>query len=330
MKMKRESGSALIAAVFFILGATLLTMSVLAMSKFNTFTIRPHTDLQRRFYTNEGAANRIQWLIAADRGLHPNANPGEEDYSEYEYDRYLADGVTHTIDYYGTEIEFTITDARSGFDFSPRGWRSTLNRIKRRWNTDTELAEKLENLNDLLSDYTDSNDIVDGGNGNGKEAAEYESENRMPLPRNAAMQFREELFYIDGFTDLFPSDKHGRLSSIRLIPPGNMVNLTGNPSVFTADKFQLMVYCDMEEEEAETALEALEVYRTERIKLSDQLGADLLPKLRRLSWRESGNYTVDMKPKAGTIGKRLTFSYPGFSATGPQNDTVRYMQWIFY
>ena len=83
MKMKQESGSALIAAVFFILSATLLTMAVLAMSKFNTFTIRPHTDLQRSFYINEGAANRIQWLIAADRGLHPVANPGEEDYSEF-------------------------------------------------------------------------------------------------------------------------------------------------------------------------------------------------------------------------------------------------------
>ena len=325
MKMKRESGSALIAAVFFILGATLLTMSVLAMSKFNTFTIRPHTDLQRSFYTNEGAANRIQWLIAADRGLHPTANPGEEDYTEYDYDRYLADGVTHTIDYYGTEIEFTITDARSGFDF--RSYSATLNRIKRRWNTDTDLSEKLDLLRDLLNDYTDSNDNVTG---NGKEAAEYESEDRMPLPRNASMQFREELFYIDGFTDAFPVDKHGRLSSIRLIPPGNMVNLTGNPSIFTADKYLLMVYCDLEEDEAETVLEALEIYRTERIKLSDQLGADLLPKLRRLSWRESGNYTVDMKPKTGTIGKRLTFSFPGFSATGPQNDMVRYMQWIFY
>ena len=114
--MKRQSGSALGAAVIFILSATMLTMAVLAMSKYNTFTIRPHVELQKSFYINEGAANRIQWLIAADRGLHSTTNPGREDYSEYEYDRYIADGVIHTIDYYGTEIEFTITDARSGFD----------------------------------------------------------------------------------------------------------------------------------------------------------------------------------------------------------------------
>ncbi|MBQ9772902.1 MAG: hypothetical protein IJW23_13860 [Lentisphaeria bacterium] len=327
MKMKQESGSALIAAIFFILAATLLTMAVLAMSKFNTFTIRPHTDLQRSFYTNEGVANRIQWLIAADRGLHPVANPGEEDYSEYDYDRYLADGVIHTLNYYGTEIEFTISDARSGFDFTPRGWSSTLNRIKRRWNTDTDLAEKLDLLRDLISDYTDSNDNI---NGDGKEVSDYESENRAPLPRNSAMQFREELFYIDGFTDMFPIDNHGRLSSIRLIPPGNMANLSGNPSIFTADRYLLMVYCDLEEEDADAVLEAIKIYRTERTKLSDLLGADLLPKIRRLSWRESGYYTVDIKPKNGTVGKRLTFSFPGFGREGPQNETVRYLQWIFY
>ncbi|MBE6405327.1 MAG: hypothetical protein E7040_04825 [Lentisphaerae bacterium] len=327
MKMKQESGSALIAAVFFILSATLLTMAVLAMSKFNTFTIRPHTDLQRSFYINEGAANRIQWLIAADRGLHPVANPGEEDYSEYDYDRYLADGVTHTIDYYGTEIEFTITDARSGFDFTSRGWNSTLNRIKRRWNTDTDLSDRVDLLRDLITDYTDTNDNIYG---DGKEVADYEAENRAPLPRNSAMQFREELFYIDGFTDMFPVDKHGRLSSIRLIPPGNMVNLSGTPSVFTADRYLLMTYCDLEEEEADVVLEALNTYRTERVKLPDLLDVELLPKVRRLSWRESGNYTVDIKPKTGTIGKRLTFSFPGFDTGGPQNDTVRYMQWIFY
>ena len=65
--MKRQSGSAFSAAIFFILGATLLTMAVLAMSKINTFTIRPHLELQRSFYINEGAANRVQWLLAADR-----------------------------------------------------------------------------------------------------------------------------------------------------------------------------------------------------------------------------------------------------------------------
>ena len=326
--MKRESGSALAAAVFFILGATLFTMAVLAMSKFNTFTIRPHVELQRSFYTNEGVANRIQWLIAADRGLHPVANLGEEDYAEYDYDRFLADGVTHTLNYYGTEFEFTITDARSGFDFSSRSANSTWNRIKQKWNTDTELNEKVDILRDLLSDYTDTNDTVSG---EGKEAGEYESENKEPLPRNAALEYREELFYIDGFTQMFPVNSHGRLTQVRLIPPENTVNLSGNPSIFTADRFLLMTYCDLGEDEADIVLEAINTFKTERTNLADQLDVTILPKIRRgLSWRESGNYTVDIRPKTGTIGKRLTFSFPGFGTEGPQNETVRYLQWIFY
>lgn len=328
--MKRQSGSALGAAVIFILSATMLTMAVLAMSKYNTFTIRPHVELQKSFYINEGAANRIQWLIAADRGLHSTTNPGREDYSEYDYDRYIADGVIHTIDYYGTEIEFTITDARSGFDFSPRSISSTLNRIKRTWNTDTDLIEKVDILKDLITDYTDSNDNVTG---DGKETADYESEEKLPLPRNATIKFREEFFYIDGFTDLFPADKHGRLTSIRLIPPGNMANLSGNPSIFTADKFLLQTCCDLEEEEAETVLEAIKLFQTERVNLEDQLGVELLPKIRRgLSWQESGFYTVNIRPKTGSgrISKRLTFSFNGFDVRGPSEDTVRYLQWIFY
>ena len=328
--MNRQSGSALGAAVIFILSATMLTMAVLAMSKYNTFTIRPHVELQKSFYLNEGAANRIQWLIAADRGLHANSNPGNEDYSEFEYDRFMADGVIHTIDYYGTEIEFTITDARSGFDFSSRSITSTLNRIKRTWNTDTDLTEKIDILKDLISDYTDSNDNVSG---DGKEVADYEAEEQLPLPRNAAIQFREEFLYIDGFTELFPLDKHGRMSSIRLISPGNMANLSGNPSIFTADKFLLQTYCDLEEEEAETVLEAIKVFQTERINLEDQLGVELLPKIRRgLSWQESGFYTVDIRPKtdSGRISKRLSFTFNGFDVRGPTDDPVRYLQWIFY
>lgn len=328
--MKKQSGSAMAASIVFILSATLLTMAVLSISKYNSFTIRPHVELQKSFYINEGAANRIQWLIAADRGLHPVSNPGNEDYSEYDYDRYLADGVIHTIDYYGTEVEFSITDARSGFDFSSRSANSTWNRIKRTWNTDTDLTDKVDILRDLLTDYTDTNDNISG---DGKEVSDYEAEDKAPLPRNAALQYREELFYIDGFLELFPTDKHGRLTSIRLIPPDNMANLSGNPSIFTADRFLLKTYCDLEDEEADAVLEAIKIFQTERINLEDQLGVELLPKIRRgLSWNESGYYTVDIRPKTGSgrIGKRLTFTFHGFDANGPSDDIVRYLQWISY
>ena len=328
--MRQQSGSALVAALCFIFGASLLTMSVLAMSKYNTFTIRPHIELQKSFYLNEGAANRIQWLLAADRQLHSVTRPGEEAYEDYDYERYIADGVIHTFNYHGTEVEFTITDARSGFDFSSRNWRSTLRRIKNIDGTDTDFTESIDLLSDLLTDYTDSNDTITG---DGKETAEYESEDKSPLPRNAAMQFREELLYIDGFTSLFPIDKDGRMSNIRLIPPDNMANLSGTPNIFTADKFILMTYCDFEEEEAETVLKAIRTFQRERINLEDQLDIDLLPRLRmNLSWQESGYYTVNIRPpkKSRRVGKRPTFTFNGFGVGGPPNERVRYLQWIFY
>ena len=64
---KRESGSALIAVLCLIFTAGLLVTAVVSMSQYNTFTLGTRLALQRSFYTAEGAANRIQWLIAADR-----------------------------------------------------------------------------------------------------------------------------------------------------------------------------------------------------------------------------------------------------------------------
>lgn len=55
----------------------------------------------------------------------------------------------------------------------------------------------------------------------------------------------------------------------------------------------LQTYCQgLEDEEIEQVLAALEVYRRERILLSDQLDALLTPRLNGLSWEESGIYTV--------------------------------------
>lgn len=82
---------------------------------------------------------------------------------------------------------------------------------------DTELYDTTERLKARIADYVDADDTVTT---DGFEEADYEAFGMSPLPRNAAMQFREELAWIPGVTEMFPADGSGRLSALRLIPAG--------------------------------------------------------------------------------------------------------------
>ena len=349
----RESGSALIAVLCLVFVAGLLVAAVLAMSKYSSFTLAAHLALQKSMYVNEGAAARIQFLLAADRSLYPVAQPGRTAYSDYETDRFFADGVVHVMDYYGTPVEFTITDARSGFALGSNSYARVLNTISSSDPLNTALADTITTLSAGITDYVDSEDSVTTG---GYEDADYEALGMSPLPRNGAVQFREELAWIPGLTAMFPTDKGGRLSSVRLVPPSGLRIPGGNPSLFTADRLTLKTYCpDLEDAELDQVLEALDVYKRERVLLSDQLDVLLLPRLDGLSWEESGVYTVTVGPRttvlpdaviAADAGEgavsarempsarhpsgRLTFTWTGFNSTGPRDDTIQYLEWMFH
>ena len=185
-----ESGSALVAVLCLVFMAGLLAGAVLAMSKYGSFTMAAHLALQKSMYVNEGAAARIQYLIAADRSLYANVQLGETEYADYDTDRFFADGVIHVMDYYGTPVEFTITDARSGFDLSAAQYNSTLTNVAGSDQLDTELYDTTERLKARIADYVDADDTVTT---DGFEEADYDAFGMSPLPRNAAMQFREEV-----------------------------------------------------------------------------------------------------------------------------------------
>ncbi len=347
-----ESGSALVAVLCLIFTAGMLAAATLMLSKYGTFTIQAHVELQKSLYINEGVANRVQYLIAADRSLYSTVEVGRTDYAEYGHDRFFADGVVHHLNYYGTPVEFTITDACSGYDLSAGNFQNTLNRISNSDLFDETLHDSIDNLSAALTDYMDSGDELSL---NGFEEADYEDIGMSPLPRNSAPQFREELAWVPGLLNMFPPDKNGRMSAIRLIPPEGLEISTGSPSIFTADRLMLQTYCNLEEEEADEVLAALDVYRRERILLEDQLDELMVSRLGGLSWQESGTYTVTIGPQLTQLpesvatadedagrnrtglerpsrrpSSRLTFTFPGFNITGPQDNTVQYLEWMFH
>lgn len=326
-----ESGAALISVLCLIFTAGILTGAAVAISKAGSFNVASHVKLQRSMLTAEGVANRVQWLIAADRSLYPSAEQlGETVYDEYDTDRFIADGTPHVLDYYGEEVQVTISDARSGADLSNSAYASTLNSLAANRSDDTEWLDSLATLREQLTDYTDADSDTTGEEG--LEEANYDELGMKPLPRNAAMQFREELLYLPAFRDLFTTDRNGRLSGIRLIPPENTVSLSGTPSLLDASDDMLKSYCSLEDGEVTEVREAIDAWLKERTPLGDSLDPELLSKLNRLSRQESGYYTVTVESPRETPRpfKRLTFSFAAFPISGPDGGIVRFLEYMFY
>ena len=336
MKIRRpaadaESGAALISVLCLIFTAGVLTSAALALSKTGSFNVASHVKMQRSMLVSEGVANRIQWLIAADRNMYSSTEQlGETVYDDYDYDRYMADGVPHVIDYYGEEVQFTISDAAGGLDLSSSAYATSLNSLAANRDDDTDWTDAVTALRSQIADYIDADGDTTGDDG--LEEPNYDELDMKPLPRNGAMQFREELLYLPAFRDLFTTDRQGRLGDIRLIPPADTVTLSGAPSLLSASDDMLKSYCKLEDGEVSEVREAIKGWLEERTPLSETLDAELLAKLSPLARTESGNYTVTVEaPKSQPRPfKRLTFSFASFPVSGPPDDKVRYLEWMFY
>lgn len=331
VKVQRKSserGSALVAVLFLLLTGGIITAAVLSLSKIGTFTVYAHVERQRSMFVAEGVATRVQYLYAADLALFPSEKLGETDYTEYDHDRFLCDSVYHVIDYYGEKVKFSINDTLSGEDVA----QDTSNALKKYVNEDTEadVEEMITRFQARLADYIDSDDEA---RDDSWEANDYEDAGLKPLPRNGALQFREELAYIQDFLKLYPMDRNGRMSHIRLIPPAGATATGGKPALFTATPRMIQNYCNIDEEKVPEVMEALEAWRTERTLLSDTLDEEIIAKLKSaLATTESGLCTVvieaaDEEPRPFS---RLVFSYPAFRISGPDNELIEYLEWNFY
>ena len=323
-----ENGSALVAVLCLLLTGGIITTAVLSLSKIGTFTVYAHIERQKSMFVAEGVATRVQFLYAADLQLHTSEKLGETDYTEYDYDRFLCDGVKHVIDYYGQKVQFTITDTIGGEDVAQDS-TAALNKFINE-DTDADVQETVTKFSNLLADYIDSDDEAKDDS---REATDYEDAGFKPLPRNGALQFREELTLIPEFLKLYPMDKDGRMSHIRLIPPKGSPETTGKPSLFTATAQMIQNYCSIEEEKVPEVMDALKAWRNDRTLLSDTLDEELLNKLKsNLATSESGLLTVNIEaPEEDKRPfSRLVFSFPAFKIAGPENKLIEYLEWNFY
>lgn len=333
---EREQGVALIATLILVFTASLLTAAVVALSSIHVPGSGSTVAVARSYYVEEGAANRVIWLLAADAYEYSEEPTlGDVDYSSYDTERYLADGVTHTMDYYGTPVTFSISDAASGMNIGQLSSEFTIIENADE-NDDAELSDRLDDLYYRYLDYVDSDD--DLADSDSYEQSEYESmddPSYPPLPRNADMQYREELAWLPEFTAQFPPDADGRWSAFMLLPPvGMSITAPELPPLMSATKVQLMGIAGLEEADAQEVLDSIASYRADPTQvMSDTMDALLLSSLESSFTRqESGYYTVKMlhAGKEGAPSGRTVISFEAVPSSGPTDDQLQYLEFFRY
>ena len=99
----------------------------------------------------------------------------------------------------------------------------------------------------------------------------------------------------------------------------------------TADEMMLRTYCGLDEDEAKEVMESIRRLRNNKELLSETLDPLIAERLSALAVKESGFYTVDVKlAQEKKATSRYSFSFEGFSVTGPPDKIVRFIDWMMF
>ena len=304
-----SKGAALIIVLSFLVLAALITSSVVVISQISAKSLKVNTDRAYAAYLAEGSAARLQWLIMADLKKHSNRNFNNflTD-SDDEQIRYLADGKSRKINYYGGIVNAEIYDMSSGFNISGTNPSKKLKSLQGIYYNDPDKKEEFKIFLDCLTDYADRNDFV---HLNGMEKSDYVNSNLPHLPRNNKMEYREEILLIPGAQLFFTPDKYGRLSIFNIIPPKGLPNYNSKNNFFSADKNMIMTKTHLDEEEAEDIIKSRNKWLNSTKAFSDFFEPDIIGKLKSVfSFKGSAYYTliVNASPGKGMAARTLIVS----------------------
>ena len=295
----REHGFALVSTLALLVVLSLLIASAVALSQYLTAEIDTFDNINRAFYTSESAINRAIVLLTQDRAKHTNRSLGSPSSSIDEQERFLADGRIHIFDIYGSKVSVQIFDAVRGIDVSGNNPARQLSFAT----TDSDNKEQQEKLSNRLNDYVDADDLVRLGS---LEAIGYESRNLFNLPRNRALQFKEELRWIPGFKEHYPITEDGYWSCFRLIAPDKLRMLSGRPNLYSTPQAVLIERCAFNQRDAELLKNAFEQWQVEGKDLAQTLPPTLYARLKSyFSTMESGVYTIRVSGTKDFPGSRM-------------------------
>ena len=225
-------------------------------------------------YQAESAAETAFWMHLTDRRLFSNRTLGQSETDamreDTDFEPWMLDGRPHIFDdglavvylqsgENGIKVSSLEQDLRVGLDLAD----------------DADLITEISDFVNAYKDYADGDDIP---NLNGYEAEEYLADGFPTLPRNGAMQFKQELFWLPNWSLVIQDE-------ICIIPPqGINYNFGQNkkPSIFSASDTMIRMRLNLDEDSAELEYirEALQEWHENGTPLEDQLDFDLLSQIK--------------------------------------------------
>ena len=259
---KGERGMALVMVLGVLAVSSLLIMHAMTVSEVISRDAYVSSRRMELRYQAESAADEAFWMHQTDRRLFSSRRLGvtSENRADSSFDPWMADRRAHPL--YEGNCQAYIARVEKSIQVS-----STDSFKKHVDVDDTETLELITDFLNVLSDYTDSDSTA---RLNGKEDDDYEAEGLADMPRNGDMQFKEELYWLDGWEDAL-------LGEVTIIPPsGKSLSSSSNPSFFSASEEEIRRILDADDATMETLLEARRLWTEEGTPLEDSLPADLM------------------------------------------------------
>jgi len=319
---KEQQGTALILVLGIILILGFMAAHITLISNLINRESYVVSNRQSLKYTAESATSRALWMLICDRNKKTNRNLGSNNLptDEENQESWMMDNKPHQLfadQEYPCQI--TLQDANNGIDCSGTEY-NVEKMLKALFQEDTnsetkrseDEKEKIQQFIDIVKDYIDNTD--NASYAYGKETDDYEAEGLPDLPRNAPLQFIQELFWIDNIKEIFSitgipiHNAENTLQMFRPIPPRGMSfskNNTRNrtryrsstslrPSFFSCTPILIQKIANLTQEELQEVLTARQQWQTNSTPLSETLDPTIYSKITgKFSFSESSIVTIN-------------------------------------
>ncbi len=298
-----QGGAALITVLALLALVAAIVAGAVALSLYSSVESTAAVDRARSFYAAESALNRGIFQLRRDIAGHPARTLGGVYDEDNRLERWMADGVVHVTRVGSEDYRVTVADAGGSPSLEVEDPQEMLRDLyTARRERLAALGTEQENL-DFDADLDRFGDYIDGDsfrNLNGMEADEYRKLGLAALPRNGAIQFREEVLWIPGVREFFGSGP-GRFNGLAVVAPASLaapeyrLSFYSSPVDFIADQYLLT-----QNEIGEVRL-ARRAWRGERERPESNLNVALCARLEAiLEVDETGTYTLRAEPESGS------------------------------
>ena len=246
------------------------------------------------FYRAESALSTKMWWLYEDIRNNANRNIDvAKDIDEAEQ-RFLADGVwTRDDEDLGFQVSWKLDDASQGFDLSGTLKSADLNNLKRIWlNEENNRNEEILYFFEQLRFYTRKN-----------IAEKSEEYGDFDLPREAPMQYREEIFWIPNVdlvqNELSSDEVQGDFDLTQLIrpisPQGVKMSKRQKSNFYSASVEEVILRARLDENQLIDLLEAKRLWASEGRPIKESMPNLYSRLIRHFSFKESGVYRISVK-----------------------------------